>query len=68
VGSSRKGFIGRITGETDPARRQFGTAATVAWAVANGAAVVRVHDVGAMVQVVRMVRAITIGRAETDGK
>jgi dihydropteroate synthase len=61
VGSSRKGFIGKITGEPDPARRQFGTAATVAWAVANGAAVVRVHDVGPMAQVVRMVRAIARG-------
>ena len=66
IGSSRKGFIGKITGEADPARREFGTAATVAWSVANGAAVVRVHDVRAMVQVVRMVRAITIGRAETE--
>ena len=65
IGSSRKGFIGSITGETDPARRQFGTAATVAWAVANGAAVVRVHDVRAMVQVVRMVRAIAVGEDET---
>ena len=63
LGSSRKGFIGTITGEADPAGRQFGTAATVAWAVANGAAMVRVHDVRAMVQVVRMVRAINEPRA-----
>ena len=68
IGASRKGFIGKITGETDPARRQFGTAATVAWSVANGAAVVRVHDVREMVQVVRMVRAITIGKANTDSE
>lgn len=58
IGTSRKGFIGKVTGESDPARRQFGTAATIAWSVANGAAVVRVHDVGPMAQVVRMVRAI----------
>jgi len=58
IGTSRKGFIGRITGEAEPARRLFGTAASVALAVANGAAIVRVHDVGPMVQVVRMTRAI----------
>ena len=57
VGTSRKGFIGKVLTEAG-ADRRFGTAATVAWAVANGAAVVRVHDVGPMAQVVRMVRAI----------
>jgi dihydropteroate synthase len=60
VGTSRKGFIGKILGQPDPQQRVFGTAATVAWAVANGAAVVRVHDVGPMSQVLRMVRAIQI--------
>ena len=58
IGTSRKGFIGKITGEAEPARRLFGTAASVALAVANGAAVVRVHDVGPMAQVVKMTRAI----------
>jgi dihydropteroate synthase len=58
VGTSRKGFIGKVLGQDDPARRLFGTAATVAWSVANGAAILRVHDVGPMSQVVRMVRAI----------
>jgi dihydropteroate synthase len=61
VGTSRKGFIGRITGVADPAARVHGTTATLAWAVANGAAVVRVHDVGPAAQVVRMVRAILQG-------
>jgi dihydropteroate synthase len=58
IGTSRKGFIGKITGETDPKQRQFGTAATVAWSIANGAAIVRVHDVGPMVQVTKMMRAM----------
>ena len=58
VGTSRKRFIGEITGEPDAEKRIFGTAATVAWAVANGAAVLRVHDVRAMRQVVDMTRAI----------
>ena len=61
VGSSRKGFIEKVTGESAESGRPFGTAATVAWAVAQGAAAVRVHDVNAMSQVVRMTRAIQIG-------
>jgi len=59
VGASRKRFIGDITGERRPDQRVFGTAAVVAWCVANGAAVVRVHDVGPISQVVRMIRAIS---------
>jgi dihydropteroate synthase len=67
VGTSRKGFISKVLGLRDASRadtagRVFGTAATVAWAVATGAAVVRVHDVGPISQVVRMVRSIITGR------
>lgn len=58
VGPSRKSFIGRIIGEVRPERRVFGTAASVAWCVANGATVMRVHDVGPVSQVVRMIQAI----------
>jgi dihydropteroate synthase len=58
LGTSRKGFVGRITGETDPTNRLFGTAATVSWCVANGAAIVRVHDVEPMAKIVRMTNAI----------
>ena len=61
IGTSRKGFIGRITNEPEPSRRLFGTAASVAWSVANGAAVVRVHDVAEMSKVVRMTEAIRHG-------
>jgi dihydropteroate synthase len=64
VGVSRKGFIGTITGEPVAANRLFGTAAAVAWTVANGADIVRVHDVKAMVQVVKMTRAIMQQRPE----
>jgi dihydropteroate synthase len=58
IGASRKGFIGRTTGETPAADRIFGTAAVIAWCAANGCGVLRVHDVGPMAKVVRMVRAI----------
>ncbi|KAK3319313.1 Dihydropteroate synthase-like protein [Apodospora peruviana] len=58
VGSSRKTFIGRITGVPTPKERIWGTAATVAAAVQGGADVVRVHDVREMSQVVVMADAI----------
>jgi len=58
IGTSRKGFIGHVINEPDPARRQFGTAATICWAVTNGCGIVRVHDVGEMSQVVRMTQEI----------
>jgi dihydropteroate synthase len=58
IGTSRKRFIGEITGETDPDNRLFGTAATVAWSLANGASIVRVHDVEPMIKVVRIIQAI----------
>jgi len=61
VGVSRKSFIGHITGQSQPAQRIFGTAASVAWCAANGAAIVRVHDVKAMSDVVRTIRAIQAG-------
>lgn len=62
LGTSRKGFIGRITGEQEPSDRIMGTAASVAWCVANGAAIVRVHDVGPMSKVVRVIEAIRSGQ------
>jgi dihydropteroate synthase len=58
VGTSRKRFIGEVTERPDPADRLLGTAATVSWSIANGAAVVRVHDVSEMRQVLRMTEAM----------
>jgi dihydropteroate synthase len=61
VGVSRKSFIGQLTGK--PAgERVFGTAAAVTAAVFLGASAVRVHDVGAMRDVVRVAEAL----AHTD--
>jgi 2-amino-4-hydroxy-6-hydroxymethyldihydropteridine diphosphokinase/dihydropteroate synthase len=58
AGSSRKGFIGKITGVKEASERTWGTAATVTAAVRGGADIVRVHDVAEMAQVVRMSEAI----------
>ncbi len=57
LGPSRKSFIGALTGKS-PTERVFGTAAAVALAVAHGADLVRVHDVEAMVDVVKVADAV----------
>ncbi|NIA16907.1 MAG: dihydropteroate synthase, partial [Planctomycetes bacterium] len=58
LGTSRKKFIGDLTGRKDPAQRILGTAATVALAVAAGVSIVRVHDVTAMIDVIKVAKAI----------
>ncbi|KAL9087013.1 MAG: hypothetical protein Q9165_006841 [Trypethelium subeluteriae] len=59
LGPSRKGFVGRaLGGAREPREREWGTAAAVAACVQGGADVVRVHEVGAMADVVRVSDAI----------
>jgi dihydropteroate synthase len=58
AGTSRKSFIGKVLGDLPVDERLEGTAATVALAVWNGAAIVRVHDVRAIRRVVGMVEAV----------
>jgi len=57
VGPSRKSFIGKLL-DRPADRRLMGTAAAVASCILLGAHVVRVHDVAAMVEVVRVCDAI----------
>jgi dihydropteroate synthase len=59
-GTSRKSTIGKVLG-TDPDDRLEGTAATTAIAIANGADIVRVHDVREMARVARMSDAVVRG-------
>jgi dihydropteroate synthase len=62
VGPSRKRFIGALL-DLPEDQRVEGTAGAVAWLVARGAHIVRVHDVTEMVRVVRVVDAIArVGR------
>ena len=59
VGVSKKAFIGQITGK--PTReRAFGTAAAVTAVVLGGASAVRVHDVAAMRDVVKVALALSV--------
>ncbi len=58
VGTSRKSFIGRLLDDAPPEARLHGTMATVTAAVLKGAHLVRVHDVRAAVETVRVADAI----------
>jgi dihydropteroate synthase len=57
VGSSRKSMLGAITGK-GVKERVYATASAVAVSIANGAHIVRVHDVKEMVDVVRVADSI----------
>lgn len=70
IGTSRKAFLGHLTGRSDGADgptpvddRLEGSVATAAWALAAGAAMVRVHDVRATVQA-----AAVIGGHDTGAR
>lgn len=58
VGTSRKGFVGKITGVEKASERVWGSAAAVTASVKGGADIVRVHDVKEMHQVVLMADAL----------
>jgi dihydropteroate synthase len=58
VGTSRKSFIGKITGGLPVKDRLFGTLGANAVAVWLGANIVRVHDVRATVETLKVVEAI----------
>ena len=58
VGPSRKRFIGAVLDEPRPRARLWGTAAVCALAITRGAEVLRVHDVGPIVQTARMTDAL----------
>lgn len=61
VGTSRKSFLGRILPEVEAADRDYATGATLALAIAAGAAVLRVHNVVAASQIARTTDAIVRG-------
>ncbi len=60
LGTSRKSTIGHVL-DLPVDERLEGTAATVALAIANGADIIRVHDVAEMVRVARMTDAVVRG-------
>ena len=58
VGTSRKSFIGHLLGGAPVNKRIHGTMASVTAAVLRGAHIVRVHDVRAAVETVRVADAL----------
>jgi dihydropteroate synthase len=58
VGLSRKSFLGAITGEDEPRRRLPGSLAAGLFALARGAAILRVHDVAETIQAIKVWQAL----------
>lgn len=60
VGTSRKSFIGKILNGAPTGERLQGSLASAAIAVWNGAKIVRVHDVRATVEMLKIVEAVKL--------
>jgi len=58
AGLSRKKTIGELTGRDDPRDRVFGSVAAHLVAAQNGASILRVHDVAATLDAIRVWNAV----------
>ena len=70
VGTSRKSFLGHLTGVGTPAERLAGSLASAVLAARDGARILRVHDVAATVEALAVQAAIDGGAtraAQGDG-
>jgi len=65
VGTSRKAFLGHLTGVDAPSERLAGSLASAVLAARDGARILRVHDVAATVQALAVQRAVDDAR---DGR
>jgi dihydropteroate synthase len=63
VGVSRKSFVGKLTGRSEPSDRLWGSLGAAAVAVYNGASIVRTHDIAPTRDAVRVAEAIRAGKA-----
>jgi dihydropteroate synthase len=61
TGVSRKRFIGEFGGESDPGKRAPGSIAAGLYAGAQGAHILRVHDVAETVQALRVWHSLRAG-------
>jgi dihydropteroate synthase len=66
IGTSRKSFLGKLLGGAPADERLYGTIATVVASVLNGAHIVRVHDVKATVDAVRVADDIRLASRTTS--
>jgi dihydropteroate synthase len=58
IGTSRKSFIGKLLDGAPADQRLYGTIATVVASILNGAHMVRVHDVQAAVEAIKVADAV----------
>jgi dihydropteroate synthase len=65
IGTSRKAFLGAVTGRESPAERLAATIATNVMALERGARVFRVHDVAPLRDALAMAAATVSGRWST---
>jgi len=61
LGPSRKSTLGLVLDQPDPLRRHDATAATCVWGLAQGAAMVRVHDVARIKPFLTVAKALRQG-------
>jgi dihydropteroate synthase len=59
IGVSRKSFLGQISGEKEPQKRDAETIAANILAVLNGAAIIRVHDVARAVKAMKILKILS---------
>ena len=62
IGTSRKSFIGKLLDGAPANERLYGTIASVAASVMYGAQIVRVHDVAAASEAIRVAEAVRLAR------
>lgn len=63
LGTSRKSTLGLVLGNDDPLERHEGNISTAVWGVAQGCAMVRVHDVGRIKKYLTVADALRRGAA-----
>ena len=63
LGTSRKGFLGALTGIEDATQRDLATAVTTALGFAHGARIFRVHDVASSRQALSVASAMVTAKA-----
>lgn len=68
IGTSRKRFIGKILNDAPTDKRLYGTLAANVVAATKGAKILRVHDVRATVEAMRVVDEIEKQRSEVKGQ
>ena len=66
VGTSRKSFLGRLTGVASPSDRLAGSLASAVLAARDGARILRVHDVVATVEALAVQQAIDAGQRDPE--